>query len=210
MPKKKKQLKNLTLIPQKRNANKVIKKSDISVPDFLDQGNMSDLEYANNMSRLMSEITSLDPYRGNSLLKLEITEYRDGWIFLSLALPEGLLKPFKRLLESLLGFFVFAAAKSGIAKSEKWEPTSEEIQQQKVNQESFIKAILSHYDNLIKRKIPYRKAVSGTNRAMKELGHVHANYDFIFETLQKAGRFKGFYKKKKTTPDTPEMANRKD
>lgn len=108
------------------------------------------------------------------------------------------------MLESLQGFFVFLSFRSKIFKAENWKPTAAEIKQQKADQERFIKDILSHYDDLILKGIPYRKAISDTNKAMKEMGYPWANYNYIHDTLRRAGKFKRVtlqHKKKSFYPD---------
>ncbi|MFQ5735456.1 MAG: hypothetical protein ACE5GY_01165 [Thermodesulfobacteriota bacterium] len=124
------------------------------------------------------------------LLEVSSTSCDNGMVEVSLTIPEGLLKSFTQLLGTLEGFFTHVSWKTHVAKENARAYCAEEIEKRKRFTEDFTSEVLNIFDGLIKDGLPVKKAISATNRAMKEREHPYACYDLVYRELQKAGRFR--------------------
>lgn len=113
-------------------------------------------------------------------------------------MPEGLLKSYVTLLESLQGLFKFMVVKTKYARAEVKAHDPVEIERRKKFQDDFVKDVLEAYDRFITQGHPVKKSISLSNSALKATKHPWATYDQVFRVLSENGRFKGvkLYQKK--------------
>lgn len=118
--------------------------------------------------------------------------YKDGIVELSMSMPEGLLKSYVTLLESLQGLFKFMVVKTKYARASVKAVDPVQIANNKAFKDSYNKEVLKAYDGFIKAGHPINKAISLSNSALKAQQHPWATYDQVFQTLRQNGRLKGF------------------
>lgn len=106
-------------------------------------------------------------------------------------MPEGLLKSYVSLLETLHGFFKYMAVKSNYARAEVKAHDPVEIERRKKFNDDFVKDVLEAYDGFIVLGHSVKKSISLSNSALKAVKHPWATYDQVFQVLSEKGRFKG-------------------
>lgn len=117
--------------------------------------------------------------------------YKDGNINLTLTLPEGLLKSYVSLLDTLHEFFRFLELKSRSAKAEAKVYDPVELERREKFNDDFVKDVLEAYDGFIAQGYPVKRSISLSNSVLKAKKHPWATYDLVFSTLRENGRFKG-------------------
>lgn len=181
-------------------SDKSSKRSDKEMSDFLDGGAMQSVSYLGDISYILSDVTNIfEPTREDNLISVDDCRYEDGLVYVSIVLPESLLKSFMDMLESLKCFFKFISCRSKISKAYKKSIVDPEADKQRAEYASAFEAsVLSIYDALINDGVSIKKAISWTNREMKKKGHPWASYNSVLDTLRSAGRFrtKDLYKKR--------------
>lgn len=136
------------------------------------------------------------------MIDCQVNNYKAGYVNLTLTLPEGLLKSFVPLLDSLHDLFRFLNQKSNVARAEaevyRKAHDPDDIARREKIQADFVRDVLVAYDGYIADGVSIKKAISMTNLALKAKNYPWAAYHITFETLRACGRFKGvkLYQKK--------------
>ena len=115
-------------------------------------------------------------------------------------MPEGLLKSYVTLLESLQGLFKFMSVKTKYARAELKAYDPVEIERRKKFNDDFVQDVLEAYNGFIALGHPVKKSISLSNSALKAQKHPWATYDQVFPVLSENGRFKGVKLYKKRVP----------
>lgn len=138
--------------------------------------------------------TSFNPLSKDFMFDLEVSEIRDGYVVLSLALPEGMTRVFVSMLESMSGLFRFMDHKIKVAAS------VQKSQQRTIDpairdhardqQEDFKKQACDLYDGFIAAGHSSAEALKLSNSALKAKNHPWASYDVIKSLIRSTGRFR--------------------
>lgn len=131
-----------------------------------------------------------NPLHKDFMLDFQVQAYRDGYVLLTIALPEGMTKVFSSMLESMSGFFHFMNIKSKSAKASTLVNSPSEIARREKLQSEFKHDTCKLFDGYISQGQSIKQAISLTNSALKERSHPWANYDAIVRTLRSMGRLR--------------------
>jgi hypothetical protein len=133
---------------------------------------------------------AFDPLSKDCLLDFHVSGVRNGYVYLSFALPEGMTNAFVSLLQSLHGFFRFADHKARIASIEHKVVDPSEVQARRDHQEAFRSKVCGSFDEFRDQGLDAKEAIKRTNSALKEAGHPWASYAVVSEVLRAAGRLR--------------------
>jgi len=151
-----------------------------------------------DIGRVLCDLnSSFNPLHRDFLLDFHVAGARDGFVCLSIVLPEGMTKVFVSMLESMTGFFRFIDIKSRAAESVARIHEPERVQSTLKAQAEFSESVCALYDTLICEGIPSTEAIKRTNLTLKAKGEVWATYATVTEVLRKAGRLRKPKSKKK-------------
>lgn len=131
-----------------------------------------------------------NPLHKDFMLDYQVQAYRDGYVLLTIALPEGMTKVFSSMLESMSGFFHFMHIKTKTAKASSLVNDPSEIARREKLQGEFKHDTCKLFDGFISEGLSVKQAISLTNSALKEQNHPWASYDAIVRTLRATGRLK--------------------
>ncbi len=133
---------------------------------------------------------AFDPLHKDCLLDFHVSGARNGYVYLSLALPEGMTTAFVSLLQSLHGFFRFADLKARVATIERKVVDPGEIQGRRDLQNKFRDDVCRIFDEFRAQGLDPKEATKRTNSALKASGNPWATYAVVSEVLRGAGRFR--------------------
>ncbi len=90
----------------------------MSMPDLdaLNGGNAPALPFSDVSSLVFGASSMFNPLRSEHLVDFQVSEVKDGYVFLTVALPEGITRPFVGMLDSMIHFMHFLDHKTKIAK----------------------------------------------------------------------------------------------
>jgi len=153
-----------------------------------------------DIDRILYDINSgFNPLHEDPLIRFHVVGAREDFVFLTLAVPKGMMRVFTSLLDNLAGFFRFMDNKTrGVLIQEKLADLAE-IEKGRKAQADFSEKVCSFYDGFIAHGLTQKEAVKRTNWALKEEKHPWGNRDSVLDVLRAAGRFKkrsGVYAKK--------------
>jgi hypothetical protein len=146
-----------------------------------------------DIGRIMGDLnSSFNPLHTEFLLDFHVSGARDGFVYLSIALPEGMTRVFVSMLENMAGFFRFIDIKtrSASAQAKAGNVDLDETARRDRVGEEFSVQVCAIYDELISQAVTPLEAVRRTNSALKERKHPWATYDTIQRVLRSSGRFK--------------------
>ncbi len=132
----------------------------------------------------------LNPLHTDFALDYHVSEVRDGYVFLSFALPEGMTRTFVAFLESMAVFFRFVDVKARAASSQVKIHSSEKITTSERLQAAFRDEVLSLYDGFIGQGLDPKDALKRTNSALKSQNNPWATYDIVQGVVRSSGRFR--------------------
>lgn len=144
-----------------------------------------------DMDRLLLDVNSqFNPLRPECLLDFHVSGARNGFVYVSFALPEGMTRLFVSFLESMAGFFrlVDIKARSANAQVKAHDPA----QREKVDSlhADFRQEVCEIYDGLIGQGVETKEAVKRTNSTLKARNHPWASFETVQKVLRSAGRFR--------------------
>jgi hypothetical protein len=138
--------------------------------------------------------TSFNPLSKDFMFDFEVSEIRDGYVVLSLALPEGMVRVFAAMLESMSGLFKFMDRKVKIAA------TVEKSRQRTIDpaikafndkaRQDFKDKVGSLYNGFLDQGHTSAEAVKLTNSTLKAKNHPWAGYEMVKSVLSSTGQFK--------------------
>ena len=144
-----------------------------------------------DVRRLVGDISqTFNPLAGGFALDLRVSPARDGYVCVSVALPEGMTRAFVALLDSLHGLVRVVDNKSRASFAQARAVDLGEIEKTRQFSDSYKAEVCRVFDALTARGVDRREAVKLTNRAMKDAGHPWATFDLVQDTLRAAGRFR--------------------
>lgn len=121
---------------------------------------------------------------------LDYHVFRDGYVFLTLALPVGMTKAFVSFLESMSGFFRFIDIKARAVSAQVKVRSPEDQAKCERLQASFREDVLSLFDGFIGQGLDAKEAVKRTNSGLKAQGNPWATYDIVLGVVRSSGRFR--------------------
>jgi len=131
-----------------------------------------------------------NPLHKDFMLDYKVQATRDGYVLLTIALPEGMTKVFASMLESMSGFFHFMHIKSKSVKASTAVLDPAELASRENRIAAFTDKVCTLYDGFIQQGHTVKESVSLTNSALKQLEHPWACYDSIMRVLRSSGRFR--------------------
>jgi hypothetical protein len=134
--------------------------------------------------------SAFDPLHKECLLDFHVSGRGNGYVYLSFAMPEGMMRAFVSLLQSLHGFFRFAELKTRVAGIEAKALDPGEIEKRRLFREQFESEVCSLFDGFRSQGLDQKEAVKATNRALKAKNHPWANHETVSRVLRGAGRFR--------------------
>lgn len=144
-----------------------------------------------DMDRLLLDVnTQFNPLRSEFLLDFHISGARDGLVYVSFALPEGMTRLFVSFLQSMAGFFRFVDIKARSASAIVKAHDPAEREQVEVMQKDFHKEVCEIYDGLRGQGLDMKEATKRTNSALKAKKHPWATFETVQKVLRSEGRFR--------------------
>jgi hypothetical protein len=146
-----------------------------------------------DISRVMFDLNStFNPLHPDCAVDFHVSGAKDGYVFLSIALPEGMTRAFVTLLESLVGLVRVIDVKSRAAIAQKKAAMVDpaELKKREDRQAAFRKRVCSLFDDFIAEGLEVNDAVKRTNQALKAKNHPWATYEMVKSTLRASGRFR--------------------
>ncbi|MBJ6750248.1 hypothetical protein [Geomonas anaerohicana] len=144
-----------------------------------------------DIDRALSQLnTTFNPLHRDFAFDFHVSKARDGYVFLSIALPEGMTRFFIQFLESMHGFFrhMDIKARSAAASRKALDPS--EIAKAEARLASFRERVCSTFDFLVGQGFDVKEAVSRTNSALKAENCPWASYETVQGVLRASGRFR--------------------
>lgn len=144
-----------------------------------------------DIDRVLGDLnSSFNPLHRDFLLDFHVSGARDGYVFLTIALPEGMTRVFVSMLESMAGFFRFIDIKSRSAMSQaKAHDPGRRLAVEK-SQADFQDQVCALFDDFTRQGHDRKTAVRLTNSALKGQNHPWASYETITQVLRSSGRFR--------------------
>lgn len=144
-----------------------------------------------DIDRLIFDINrTFNPLSNDYQLNFHVSGVQDGFVCLSIALPEGMTRAFVTLLESFHGFFRCLDIKSRAASAQAKTIDPVEKEKREKLQADFLDEVCTLFDGFISQGHEKNEAVKLTNKAMKMKNHPWANYETVSSVLRSAGRFR--------------------
>lgn len=144
-----------------------------------------------DIERVVYDAKSMfNPLHRETMLDFQVAGVKDGKVYLSLVMPEGMTRAFVSMLESLSCFFRSMSIKARSAASEAkcFEPSK--IQERKQRKADFESEVCTLFDSFIGQGQTVNDAVKHTNSTLKASGHPWATYELVRSTLRTSGRFR--------------------
>jgi hypothetical protein len=144
-----------------------------------------------DMDRVLGDLNStFNPLHQDFMLDFHVSGAHDGYVYLSIALPEGMTRVFVSFLESMSGFFRFidVKARSAFAQGKTVDPA--EVEKRERLQTDFRQECCSLFNGIISQGQTVKDAAKNTNHALKVKNHVWATYEVVASVLRSAGRFR--------------------
>lgn len=165
-----------------------------------DSENAPALPFPDVAGLVFSAASMFDPLRSEHLVDFQVSQVKDGYVFLTVALPEGITRPFIAMLDSMTHFMRFLDHKTKIAKAEAKATTVDvkETERRNLAHDLFNKKVCKLYDGFIESGHSVPEAIKFTNSTLKAKKEPWASYTIVESVLRAQGRFRGTeYKKGK-------------
>jgi hypothetical protein len=144
-----------------------------------------------DIDRLLFDINStFNPLSRDCQINFHVSGVRDGYVCLSVALPEGMTRAFVSILESMQGLVRCIDIKSRAAAAQGKVIDQAEKERRERFQADFRVDVCTLFDDYISRGHDRKEAVKLTNKAMKVKFHPWANHETVSSVLRAAGRFR--------------------
>ena len=119
-----------------------------------------------------------------------VSAVKDGYVFLSIALPEGMTRAYITLLESLNGLFRCMDIKSRSVSSQAKVYDQNHMAEVKQRGAAFSEKVCSLFDGFMSQGMDRKEAIKRVNHALKAEKEPWATYELVTSTLSKAGKFR--------------------
>ncbi len=144
-----------------------------------------------DFDRLIFDINrTFNPLSNNCQLSFHVSGVQDGFVCLSIALPEGMTRAFVTLLESFHGFFRCLDIKSRSASAQAKTNDPAEKEKRERLQADFLAEVCTLFDGFNSQGHEAKEAIKLTNKALKDKNHPWANHETVSSVLRSAGRFR--------------------
>ncbi len=144
-----------------------------------------------DMGRILVDLnTSFNPLHPEFMLDYHVSEAREGYVYLSIALPEGMTKAFMTFLESMCGFFHFIDIKARSAVAVDKAVNHADLAERQKAQDLFRLQVCDLFDSFTSQGIDTKSAVRLTNASLKAKNHPWASHAVILDVLRSAGKFR--------------------
>lgn len=153
--------------------------------------------YVADVDRLLFDLNSaFNPVLPGCQVEFNVSAVKDGYVFMSLALPEGMTRAYVALLESLGAMVRCIDVKSRhvAAQSKVHDLSIEEQNRQRVD--NFKARVVALYDRFISEGCDASEGIRRTNAQLKQEGEILANYEWVKAALREAGKFRKHRKKR--------------
>ena len=133
---------------------------------------------------------TFNPLHREFVLDYHVTAVKDGYVLLTIALPEGLTRAFSSMLENLGMFFRFMAIKEQTATAQAKTVDPAELHRRQERNDSFTADVLEIFDGFIAAGLDAKEATKRTNFALKEKSCPWATYEIVAGVIRSAGRYR--------------------
>ena len=141
--------------------------------------------------RLVFDLSqTFNPLADGFGLDLQVSPARDGYVCVSVALPEGMTRAFVALLDSLHGLVRIVDGKSRAAFAGSRALDLSLIEERRQQRDSYTSRVCSLFDQLREQGQSMNEAVKAVNRQMKSERHPWATFDLVKEELRRNGRLR--------------------
>ena len=139
-----------------------------------------------------SAASMFDPLRSEHLVDFQVSQVKDGYVFLTVALPEGITRPFIGMLDSMIHFMRFLDQKTKIVKAEEKAKTVDlkEQERRKLANDLFNKKVCKLFDGFRESGHSVPESIKLTNSALKAKNEPWAKYTIVESILRAQGRFR--------------------
>ncbi len=138
--------------------------------------------------------TSFNPLSSQFMFDLDVSEVRDGYVVVSLAMPQGMTGAFAALLESAGALFKFMDMKVKTAavvenvRKRMVDPVAKADADQA--RKEFTAEACSLFDSFVSQGHATSEAIRRTNLALKAKSHPWASYEIVRKLIGTTGRFR--------------------
>lgn len=139
-----------------------------------------------------------DPLHRDAFLDVKVTAAKDGYVLLTVALPEGMTRGFMTFLDAMHGLMRCADQQAMRALREAAPLDVQAMQQAEQRATDFRTTICARYDELAGQGVAAAEAVKRINAELKAQGHPWAGHEAVRTILSAAGRFR-----KRASPSPP-------
>jgi hypothetical protein len=139
-----------------------------------------------------------DPLHREAFLDVKVTAAKDGYVLLTVALPEGMTRGFMTFLDAMHGLMRCADQQAARALREAAPLDVQAMQQVEQLKGAFRTTICTRFDELSRQGVTSSEAVKRINAELKADGHPWAGHEAVRSILSTAGRFR-----KKASPSPP-------
>lgn len=137
-----------------------------------------------------------NPLHKDFILDYKVQASRDGYVLLTIAMPDGMTRAFASMLESMSVFFKYMQNRIKVDKSVSSDIDSKELLRRQMNRDEFQDKVCQIFDSLLVQGHSTREAVRLTNVTLKEQDHPWACYDNVIQTLRSLGCLRKNYRLK--------------
>ena len=139
-----------------------------------------------------------DPLHRDAFLDVKVTAAKDGYVLLTVALPEGMTRGFMTFLDAMHGLMRCADQQAIRALREAAPLDVQALQHVEQQTAVFRTSICARFDDLARQGVDASEAVKLINAELKADGHPWAGHEAVRSILSTAGRFR-----KKASPSPP-------
>jgi len=131
-----------------------------------------------------------DPLHQDAFLDVKVTTAKDGYVLLTVALPEGMTRGFMTFLDAMHGLMRCADQQAIRALREAAPLDVQAMQQVEQRHAEFRTSICTRFDELMNQGVNGTEAVKRINAELKADGHPWAGHEAVRSILSTAGRFR--------------------
>lgn len=144
-----------------------------------------------DINRLLFDLNSaFNPLHPGCQVDFHVSAVKDGYVFLSVALPEGMTRAYVTLLESLNGMIRCMDVKSRAVAAQSRVHDVNEREDIDARIAAHKAKVVARYDGYIADGCDPAEATKRTNASFKCEKHPWASYEVTKQILREAGKFR--------------------
>jgi hypothetical protein len=144
-----------------------------------------------DINRLLFDLNSaFNPLHPGCQVNFQVSTVKDGYVFLSVALPEGMTRAYVTLLESLNGMIRCMDVKSRAVAAQVKVHDIQEREDIEARMEAHKAKVVLRYEGYLADGCDQAEAIRRTNASLKCEKHPWASYDLTKQILREAGKFR--------------------